>query len=613
MKKDNTPILLQAPSLVLLGLLILTFIPFIGETLFNTKGEPREAVVALSMLQSGDWILPVSNGGDIPYKPPMLAWVIACFGWLNGGTVTEYISRFPSALAAIVMIMWGFVVAKKHTSTREAFYMAIVTATSFEVHRAATNCRVDMLLTMFMVCGTYALFSVFINKKRLFSWAAVLLFSGAVLTKGPVGVILPLFIMWVFALVKGEKWWKATIEAAAVAVLSLILPALWYTAAYERGGENFLNLVMEENFGRMTGTMSYESHVNPWWYNIITILAGMLPYTLFMLFASIPLIAKRNKEIKFIQRIRNIKNSPWELFMALSAIIVFIFYCFPASKRSVYLLPMYPMLAWFVVKAFMSVREKAGWTVRAFAIFIGIIGLVIPAVFFVARYAGLDVSGSTAMIVNGIRLSRLGITACVCIALAIVMSVRSLVAARKFAPEHVWLVTLVAALTIYWSYSAIYQPSILNIKSEKPVAQALLADGYGKDKKISGWMSDRLMRFYVIDFYMNDKVNHVQSPYEKNGALLITRGDLPKYKELFKRRLDYELLKEFRDPSGKSHRDILLIQPVKISRNTKITESADSLKKESNIKVIAGPDGIKMIDKTTGKSIFEKRKENERK
>lgn len=37
---------------------------------FNTKGEPREAIVALSMLMSGDWVLPVSFGSDIPYKPP---------------------------------------------------------------------------------------------------------------------------------------------------------------------------------------------------------------------------------------------------------------------------------------------------------------------------------------------------------------------------------------------------------------------------------------------------------------------------------------------------------------------------------------------------------------
>lgn len=48
-------------------LAIVMMIPFLGLTDFNTKGEPREAVVAYTMLEHGNWILPINNGGDIPY------------------------------------------------------------------------------------------------------------------------------------------------------------------------------------------------------------------------------------------------------------------------------------------------------------------------------------------------------------------------------------------------------------------------------------------------------------------------------------------------------------------------------------------------------------------
>lgn len=37
---------------------VLVVVPFLGETIFYSKGEPREAIVALSMLESGNWILP---------------------------------------------------------------------------------------------------------------------------------------------------------------------------------------------------------------------------------------------------------------------------------------------------------------------------------------------------------------------------------------------------------------------------------------------------------------------------------------------------------------------------------------------------------------------------
>ncbi|WP_367880773.1 ArnT family glycosyltransferase, partial [uncultured Muribaculum sp.] len=88
-------------------IVIATLLPFLGETMFNSKGEPREAIVAVSMLNSGDWILPVSNGDVIPYKPPFMAWCIALFSLL-AGHVTEYTSRLPSALALIVLVLWSY-------------------------------------------------------------------------------------------------------------------------------------------------------------------------------------------------------------------------------------------------------------------------------------------------------------------------------------------------------------------------------------------------------------------------------------------------------------------------------------------------------------------------
>ena len=47
---------------------MLLLLPWLGETWFNSKGEPREAIVAVTMLQSGDWVLPLSFGSDMPYN-----------------------------------------------------------------------------------------------------------------------------------------------------------------------------------------------------------------------------------------------------------------------------------------------------------------------------------------------------------------------------------------------------------------------------------------------------------------------------------------------------------------------------------------------------------------
>ena len=65
---------------------VLVILPFLGETIFYSKGEPREAIVAFSMLESGNWILPVNYGTDIAYKPPFFYWAIATVCIASGGS-----------------------------------------------------------------------------------------------------------------------------------------------------------------------------------------------------------------------------------------------------------------------------------------------------------------------------------------------------------------------------------------------------------------------------------------------------------------------------------------------------------------------------------------------
>ena len=106
-------------------LAIVMMIPFLGLSDFNTKGEPREAVVAYTMLEHGNWILPINNGGDIPYKPPFFHWCIAFFS-LIAGHVNEYTSRLPSAVSLVLMTIGGFVFYAKRKDTQTSLITAII-------------------------------------------------------------------------------------------------------------------------------------------------------------------------------------------------------------------------------------------------------------------------------------------------------------------------------------------------------------------------------------------------------------------------------------------------------------------------------------------------------
>ena len=264
--------------IILAVVCVVTLLPFMGLTDFHTKGEPREAIVAYSMIETGNWTLPVNNGGDIAYKPPLFHWCIAALSSI-AGKVTEYTSRMPSALALITMVLGGFLFYAKRRGASVALLMGLITLSNFEVHRAGMNCRVDMMLTAFIVLALYQLYRWCEKGQKGFPWIATLFMGCATLTKGPVGILLPCMVTGVFLLIRGTSFFKAFFSMALVAITSCILPALWYIAAYQQGGDNFISLVMEENFGRFMGKMSYESHENPAYYNIITVVSGYAPYT----------------------------------------------------------------------------------------------------------------------------------------------------------------------------------------------------------------------------------------------------------------------------------------------------------------------------------------------
>lgn len=352
-------------------ILCLLWLPWLGETPFFTKGEPREALVAVSMLQSGDYVLPVIAGWEYPFKPPLLAWIIAAFARIfNGGTVNEFISRLPSALAAVAMVMALYGWVKRQRGERFAFLTAFITATSVEVFRAATACRLDMLLTSAMVCGLLCLYNAYESgcMRKTFLWyaAAAGLLTCAVLTKGPVGALLPCLAMGIFRLFRRDSFFRILWQLSLVVLVSFIIPAVWYYEAWLRGGDAFLNIMMEENFGRLLGKMSYESHVKPFWYNFLTIIVGLVPWTILVIY-SIPAVLRSSVRDAFR------KISVPSVFALICALTVIVFYCFPASKRSVYLLPAYPFMAYGIAALFLRYEHTTSvrlfrWTVIACAV-----------------------------------------------------------------------------------------------------------------------------------------------------------------------------------------------------------------------------------------------------
>ena len=549
-------------------LAIVMLIPFLGLSDFNTKGEPREAVVAYTMLEHGNWILPINNGGDIPYKPPFFHWCIAFFS-LFIGYVNEFTSRLPSAVSLVLMTIGGFVFYAKRKDTQISLIAAILTLTAFEVHRAGINCRVDMVNTAFMVGAMYLLYRWWEKGKHQLPWLAILSMSGATLTKGPVGIILPCFVMGVFMLTQRENFWGIVWRMALTALLSLIIPFCWYYAAYLQGGDEFLRLVKEENIDRFMGKMAYESHENPAWYNLLTLVMGWAPYTLLLLFSLFILPWKKFSKTRFLENAK--KATPLQVFTWLAFLLVLFFYCIPKSKRSVYLLPCYPFMAYLIAEYIVwMMKEKMG-AIKVYAGVIASLAVILVIATLVIRAGGIPdtifhgkhAADNIAML-HAIGESTHGILFYVCYMFLIIGAYHIFKALNKKETSQMMKYTLVMIIAIFITLDSTLQPAVLNTKADKHLAPVI--EKKFDTSKLYSYMSVDMLHFFSLNFYLGDKIQQFDKVLPQDGVLMIPEEDMPDFKEKFGKDYTFQKVWEVRR-LVEWHHPVGFYQFVKTSAN----------------------------------------------
>ena len=549
-------------------LAIVMLIPFLGLSDFNTKGEPREAVVAYTMLEHGNWILPINNGGDIPYKPPFFHWCIAFFS-LFIGYVNEFSSRLPSAVSLVLMTIGGFVFYAKRKDTQISLIAAILTLTAFEVHRAGINCRVDMVNTAFMVGAMYLLYRWWEKGKHQLPWLAILCMSGATLTKGPVGIILPCFVMGVFMLTQRENFWGIVWRMALTALLSLIIPFCWYYAAYLQGGDEFLRLVKEENIDRFMGKMAYESHENPAWYNLLTLVMGWAPYTLLLLFSLFILPWKKFSKTRFLENAK--KATPLQVFTWLAFLLVLFFYCIPKSKRSVYLLPCYPFMAYLIAEYIVwMMKEKMG-AIKVYASVIASLAIILVIATLVIRAGGIPDTifhgkhaADNITMLHAIGESTHGILFYVCYMFLIIGAYHIFKALKKKETSQMMKYTLVMIIAIFITLDSTLQPAVLNTKADKHLAPVI--EKKFDTSKLYSYMSVDMLHFFSLNFYLGDKIQQFDKVLPQDGVLMIPEEDMPDFKEKFGKDYTFQKVWEVRR-LVEWHHPVGFYQFVKTSAN----------------------------------------------
>jgi 4-amino-4-deoxy-L-arabinose transferase-like glycosyltransferase/membrane-associated phospholipid phosphatase len=297
------------------------------------------AETAREMLATAQPIVPIYNGAYRHDKPILMYWLIGSAFTVFG--VNELAARFWSALAGWGVVLATFLFVRSVTTTRCALLSALILATSFEFLIMTHMGITDIVLTFFLSSSLFCFFHALDGTRSARSWplAGWALAAGAVLTKGPVGLVLMLFPVALYGVVSGRARELAPrLALGSGIVLFCVLTFPWYIAATLLTRGEFLEVFLwKHNVMRYLEVSS--GHRGPWYYYVIVAAIGFSPWSAFLpgvLYGAWTTLR---------DRMRNDPDRPLVSFVLAWVFSVFVFFSLSRTKLPSYILPLFPALA----------------------------------------------------------------------------------------------------------------------------------------------------------------------------------------------------------------------------------------------------------------------------
>ncbi|AEP30601.1 ArnT family glycosyltransferase [Brumicola nitratireducens] len=304
--------------------------------------EPRFALVAKEMVETGQWFFPARAQEFYPDKPPIFMWSIALFYWITGSLRLSFL--LPSALAGLLTIFLVFDIGKRLWDKKTGLIAGWLLLFTIQFLLQSKTAQIDATVCAFITIGCYGLLRFWLVDGKYRWYAMAWFFMGiGVITKG-VG-FLPLLMLIPYAFyrfktrdkvsIATSPWWAWS--AGPFIMLGAIglwfIPMLLIVGASDNAALELYrdNILFKQTVTRYTDSWH---HIKPAWYYVTSV----IPLFWLPLSVMLPWLVKPwYKAFKQLDA-RIILPIGWVL-------LVVVFFSISPGKRGVYILPALPMLA----------------------------------------------------------------------------------------------------------------------------------------------------------------------------------------------------------------------------------------------------------------------------
>ncbi len=308
--------------------------------------EPRYVEVAREMVVLGDYILPHLNGEIYSEKPPMFFWLAALFYRAGAGVNA---GRMIGGLSAISGLLLVYFFGRRVLPGYGGLLAAAITATALLFTTVAKLGVLDPLLTVFTtgaLIAAYCALEPSSTRPRLCWLVFYALMGLGVLTKGPVGCLVPGLPVLVYAVVHRKHLNAGGWVHLAGVVLMFGIICAWLVPAIIRGGPEYTRTILiRQNFGRAVA--SYSHRHGPFYY-LLRLPMFLFPWTLFAALGGVQAAIAWRRE-----------GDRAASFLVLWFACVLVFFNLMSGKRHGYLVPLTPAAGLLCARYF-ATAAKAG-------------------------------------------------------------------------------------------------------------------------------------------------------------------------------------------------------------------------------------------------------------
>ena len=257
------------------------YIPFIGNVHLFDWDEINFAESSREMIVSGDYFRVMIGFEPFWEKPPLFFWLQSAAMHVFG--VNEFAARLPNALFGIITLLTIFYIGKKEADPRFGWLWALLYFGSFLPHLYFKSGIIDPIFNYFIFLSIYYLMRALQRSEDKLKNATIAgCASGlAILTKGPVGLLILILTLLVALIVYRFKYLPRLKDVAIFAVSAFVISFLWYGPEVINNGFWFVSEFIKYQIDLFRNPVA--GHSQPFYYHFVVVLVGCFPMSVYAL------------------------------------------------------------------------------------------------------------------------------------------------------------------------------------------------------------------------------------------------------------------------------------------------------------------------------------------